>query len=62
MTRKPCEHHISKTHEGNFTQFGHPILVTVVYPYVFIEMLIDKLLGSKSQRSKSQQAMTQNVG
>jgi len=21
MARKPCEHHISQTHEGNITQF-----------------------------------------
>jgi len=21
MTEKPCEHHISQTNEGNFTQF-----------------------------------------
>jgi len=23
MNRKPCEHHISKTTEGNYTNFGH---------------------------------------
>jgi len=47
VSRKPCEHHISKTSEGNFTQFWS---LTDVFG------CIDVLIRFLSQRSRPQQA------
>ena len=56
VSRKPCEHHVSKTNEGNFTQFWSQMYlgpqISKVNQHIYV------LISFWGQRSRLQQAMT----